>query len=290
MSKTAVIRCVLALLLAGYAVWALIWANRAAANEACRGIDVTMVDDTASRGFVTADEVRRLLSENHFDDITGKPVSAIDLQHIEDALESNANIEQATAVRLADGRVSVTVTPMLPVARIFDSHGRSYYINRQGKRLTANFRYRLDVPVITGDFDSINRPTALLPLIERIASDSVWNAIVGHVAVEPRTRDVLLVPIIRGHVINIGSPADIDDKLSRVMLMYRKVMPVKGWNFYDTISVKWRGQVVATRRQKSIPEPLIRFDQATDETYDEDVNSMLVSTQSDTASVKGRFQ
>ena len=27
-------------------------------------------------------------------------------------------------------------------------------------------------------------------------------------------------------------------------------MPVKGWTYYDTISVKWQGQVVATRREK----------------------------------------
>gem|GEM_PF-4231964 len=28
--------------------------------------------------------------------------------------------------------------------------------------------------------------------------------------------------------------------------------PVKGWNTYDTIAVKWRGQVVASRRVKEI--------------------------------------
>ena len=61
-------------------------------------------------------------------------------------------------------------------------------------------------------------------------------------------------------------------------------MPIKGWNYYDTISVKWRGQIVATRQEKSLPEPLIRFDRADDEIYDEDVNSMLTSV--DTDSVK----
>ncbi len=32
--------------------------------------------------------------------------------------------------------------------------------------------------------------------------------------------------------------------------MYRKVLPVKGWLYYDTISVKYSGQVVATRAKK----------------------------------------
>lgn len=281
MTKISVIRCVLALLLAGYAVFALVWANSAAARATCDAIDVQVIESPASRNFVTTDEVRRLLKEWGLDR-TGVPMQSVDTRRMEENLEANSNIEHALAERLANGHVRLTVEPMQPVARIFDSRGRSYYINRQGKKLTANARYRLDVPVITGDFPSGRSAVALLPLVERIARDSAWNAIVSHVAVEKRTGDVLLVPMIRGHVINIGDPDNLDDKLDRVMLMYHKVMPVKGWNYYDTISVKWAGQVVATRRQKSIPEPLIRFDQAGDEIEIEDVNSMLVSVETDT--------
>ncbi len=281
MTKISVIRCVLALLLAGYAVFALVWANSAAASATCDAIDVQVIESPASRNFVTAEEVRRLLKEWGLDR-TGVPMQSVDTRRMEENLEANSNIEHALAERLANGHVRLTVEPMQPVARIFDSRGRSYYINRQGKKLTANARYRLDVPVITGDFPSGRSAVALLPLVERIARDSAWNAIVSHVAVEKRTGDVLLVPMIRGHVINIGDPDNLDDKLDRVMLMYHKVMPVKGWNYYDTISVKWAGQVVATRRQKSIPEPLIRFDQAGDEIEVEDVNSMLVSVETDT--------
>ena len=62
------------------------------------------------------------------------------------------------------------------------------------------------------------------------------------------------------------------------MKMYHKVLPVKGWDYYDTISVKWGGQVVATRRLKSIPEPFIRFDQEGDETDDENLDNMLADT------------
>lgn len=281
MTKISVIRCVLALLLAGYAVFALVWANSAAASATCDAIDVQVIESPASRNFVTAEEVRRLLKEWGLDR-TGVPMQSVDTRRMEENLEANSNIEHALAERQANGHVRLTVEPMQPVARIFDSRGRSYYINRQGKKLTANARYRLDVPVITGDFRSGRSAVSLLPLVERIARDSAWNAIVSHVAVEKRTGDVLLVPMIRGHVINIGDPDKLDDKLDRVMLMYHKVMPVKGWNYYDTISVKWAGQVVATRRQKSIPEPLIRFDQAGDEIEVEDVNSMLVSVETDT--------
>ena len=95
------------------------------------------------------------------------------------------------------------------------------------------------------------------PIVERISRDPQWEAITSQLMVNPGNGDIILVPLIRGHVVNLGDTADIDDKLARVMTMYRKVLPLKGWEYYDTISVKWAGQVVASRRVKSIPEPAV---------------------------------
>ena len=267
-----------------YLAFALFVANDMAAREMCAGIDIKVLQEEGLRKFVSGGEVRRLLDEWGLGDVK-RPVATIDLQEIEDRLNSIVNIEHATAERLANRKVRVSVTPMIPVARVFDING-SYYINRSGKRLTANHRFRLDVPVITGHFDSINNAVSLIPLVERLANNPDWNAIVAQISIDPKNHDVILVPMIRGHVANLGDTSDIDNKLERVMLMYHKVLPLKGWNYYDTISVKWGGQVVATRRQKKIAEPLIRFDQEGDETEIEDVNSMLVSTETDTAAVK----
>jgi cell division protein FtsQ len=284
MSKTAVIRCLLSVVLICYLIVALFVSHDMAAHEMCRGIDIVVNHDGNSRNFVNADEVRQLLHEKGMDHVD-RPLSSINMQAIEDALNSIDNIEHAVVERTATGKVKVNVTPMHPVARVFDGN-RSYYINSAGKRLTANHRFRLDVPIISGHFTKEFRPQSLIPLIERISNDPQWNAIVMQIAIEPRHHDIILVPMIRGHVINIGDTTDIDNKLSRVMLMYRKVLPLKGWDYYDTLSVKWGGQVVATRRTKSMPEPPVRFDREGDEIDVEDVNSMLIATDTDTASVK----
>lgn len=274
MSKDGVIRCLLAIVLAIYLGFALFVAHDMAAREKCAGFDVHVLKAPGAGDYMTDAELTRLLGEWGFSP-EGKPVASAGMQAIENRLNGMDNVEEALVERTANRKVRVTVTPMIPVARVFDRSG-SYYINRQGKKLTANARFRLDVPLLTGAFDSVVTPQSLLPLITRISSDPDWDAIVAQVQVEPRHRDVILVPMIRGHVINLGDTADIDDKLARVMLMYRKVLPLKGWQFYDTISVKWAGQVVATRRNKSIPEPLIKFDTEGDE--EEDVNSMLTTS------------
>jgi len=284
MTKTGVIRCLLSVVLIVYLAMALLISNDMAARDMCRGFRIDVRQEGASRNFVTPSEVQRLLKEWKLDN-TDMPASQVPVHTIERKLNSIDNIEHAVVERTADNHIHITVAPMVPVARVFDSFGHSYYINRDGKRLTANARFRLDVPVVTGYFDSAHNPTMLLPLLHRIASDSAWNALVAQIMVEPHHHDVILVPMIRGHVINLGDTADIDNKLQRVMTMYRRVLPLKGWTYYDTLNVKWRGQVVATRRVKSIPEPLIRFDQEGDETDDEDVNSMLTSLSTDTVAL-----
>ena len=279
MTKTGVIRCLLSVVLIVYLVMALLISNDMAARDMCRGFQIEVMQNGASRNFVSKSEVERLLAEWNLDK-TDIPASQVPIHTIESKLNAIDNIEHAVVERTATNKIRISVTPMIPVARIFDSMGHSYYINREGKRLTANARFRLDVPVITGHFDADHHPRMLLPLLSRIGNDSAWNALV-----EPKHHDVILIPMIRGHVINLGDTSDIDNKLSRVMTMYRRVLPLKGWTFYDTLNVKWRGQVVATRRVKSIPEPLIRFDQEGDETDDEDVNSMLTSVSTDTVAL-----
>lgn len=276
MTKKGVIRCLLSLLIAVYLGFALVMANQAYQREQCQGFDIRIVQPEGSRNFVTRGEIMRLLHLWKLDNTSG-PATAVNLQAIEDKLRAEINIEYAEAQLLPDGHIRLTVTPMIPVARVFDYSGHSYYINREGKRLTANARYHLDVPIITGTFDKKHSPADILPVLNYIRRDSAWNAITAQLMVESDTRDIILVPLIRGHVINLGDTTDIPGKLRRVMAMYHKVMPLKGWMYYDTISVKWGGQVVATRRVKSIPEPLIRFDQEGD-VEEEDINSMLTDT------------
>jgi cell division protein FtsQ len=283
MSKKGVIRCLLALLLAIYIGIVVVLANQALAGEKCQGFDIRIVQVEGSRDFVTAQEIRRLLKEWKLDDVN-KAASAIPLQRIEDKLNQVDNIESAIVERMPNNKIRLTIVPMIPVARVFDFKGNSYYINRNGKRLTANARYHLDVPVISGSFRTEREAASLIPLVEYLRDNPQWNAITSQIMVDPRTKDIILVPLIRGHVVNLGDTADIPDKLARVMTMYRKVMPLKGWEFYDTISVKWAGQVVATRRIKSIPEPAIMFDQEGD-VEEQDVNSMLVATDTDTTAV-----
>lgn len=214
----------------------------------CTGVRIE-VTDTAKNKFVTPYEINRDLGDI-IATAEGQPLATINSAKIERRLAQIDKIESATVTKTTDGKLIISVIPMRPVARVFDNNGRSYYINRDGKQMSATARYHCDVPLIQGSFtDTLFTPHSLLPLVDFIESDTTWRALVSYIKADSPT-DILVVPVISGHVVNLGDISSLGDKFSRLRTFYRSVLPVKGWNFYDTISVKWGNQIVATRAIK----------------------------------------
>lgn len=236
--------------LVAYLVVAISLADRAHAEQArCTGLRVTVLDDARS-GFVTANEIARELGSLPRR-AKGMLLSDIDSEEILRRLNNIDKIESASVVKTSDGLLSIAVYPLTPVIRVFD-HDKSYYVNRAGKRIKATARYHMDVPVVYGTFptsDSVFTPQSLLPLIDYISADPTLNRLVTAVKADS-PEDIYIIPSIKGHVVCLGSVKSLDNKFARLKQMYKEVLPVKGWDFYDTISVKWGRQVVATRRIK----------------------------------------
>lgn len=237
------------LLLVAYLVIALTVTANEADMEPCRGMEITIAGEDGNRRFVTAAELSREL-DSLPDKAAGIALCNINTQQIRRRLLEMDKIEDAEVVRYTDGTIRITATPIIPVARVFDD-GESYYINRAGKRVKADARFHKDVPVIEGHFDpsdSVFTPASLLPLLNYISNDSIWNSYISMIKVKS-PNDIILVPVIREHVINLGAPSDFADKFSRLKKFYSKVLPLQGWEKYDTLSLKWKGQLVASKRR-----------------------------------------
>ena len=107
-----------------------------------------------------------------------------------------------------------------------------------------------DVPVVTGNFNKRFAPKEVIPIVSYINKNPMLHDLVSMIFAE-NAHNIILIPKIRGHVINFGDTTRLDEKTRALTLFYRDVIPYKGWEEYDTISVKYRGQIVATRRDKT---------------------------------------
>lgn len=215
-----------------------------------KGVDIFLTDTTSK--FVNRADVLDELGIDA-DSLPKYRISTFDLGSLEKKLRASDKLQAANVSLMADGRLVVDVEPMIPVARVFDTGKPSYYINATGKRISAELRYSIDLPAIVGTFSREYPPERLIPLLDYISSDKRVNALVATVTQEA-DGNIIIVPSIVGHVINFGDTTQVADKFARLRAFYRHVMPTKGWLTYDTISVKWRDRVVATRRLKEAPK------------------------------------
>ncbi len=237
----------LSIILTGYAVAALVVTQMMSAQEKPHSLQVFLSD--SSNPFVTEQEVRMNALGALPENFRSLPADSINLQKVEDALNAIDNIEEANVTRTYKGdktSIRVDVSAMIPVARVFD-RDQSYYINRQGKRLTANYRYKVDVPVVVAHFTRNVPPTYIIPFVDYLHSDSRFNSLVSAVGVEP-DGDIIIYPMVTNARINFGDTTLIKDKVQRIMIAYNKIMRKRGWDYYDTISVKFDNQIVAHRR------------------------------------------
>ena len=233
----------------------ILWARSKSNEEICTRVEVEVINGD-STSFVTPSGVLSDLAHQGID-LKGKRMSDIDASDIEEALHLSPYLESADIVKCQDGRLLIRVSQLVPVLRIFDGD-KSYYINKSGKRMDATTYYHSDVPVVQGHFTKKYPATRLLPLVNYVESDSLLRSLVTMYCVRD-TNNIIIVPEISGHVVNIGNADGFENKFAKLKLFYREVLPKKGWNTYDTISVKWDHQIVATRRVKAVVQTCRAF-------------------------------
>ena len=238
----------------------ILWARGKSQDELCTEVVVEVIN-ADSTSFVTPQGILSDLQSKGVK-LKGKRMQDIDASQVEKALAMSPYLEFADIVKCQDGKLLIRVSQLLPVLRVFDGES-SYYVNRAGKRMDANIYYHSDVPVVRGHFTRDYPPTRLLPLIDYVEKDTLLRSLVTMYCVDD-TNNIIIVPDFSGHVINIGNASGFKNKFAKLKLFYREVMPKKGWNAYDTISVKWNHQIVATRRVKAVVQT-IEYDPEDDE-------------------------
>ena len=252
----------------------ILWARYKSQGEVCTSVEVEVIN-ADSTSFVTPQGVLSDLQHQGLE-FKGKRMADINASDIEKALAMSPYLEFADIVKCQNGRLLIQVSQLLPVLRVFDGEN-SYYVNRAGKRMDASLYYHSDVPVVQGHFTKKYPATRLLPLIDYVESDSLLRSLVTMYCVRD-TNNIIIVPQISGHVINMGSASGFENKFAKLKLFYREVMPKRGWNAFDTISVKWNHQIVATRRVKAVVQT-IEYDPEDDEQAP-DVETMDVTLKS----------
>ena len=234
--------------MAALLVCGIVWAHGKAQAELCTGIDV-IISNADSSSLVTEQGIKDKMNRLGLKGV-GKPVSKVNVHAIETKLRELEYLESAECYMSPSGRLIISVKQIVPVLRVFDGN-KSYYVNHDGKLMHAVAEFHADVPVVTGNFSAKYKPTRLLPMVEYIEKDPTLKSLVTLITVRD-SNNIFITPSISGHVVNMGPATDFENKFKKLTAFYKNVLPHKGYDYYDTISVKWSHQVVATKRIKAV--------------------------------------
>ncbi|MCM1491132.1 MAG: hypothetical protein NC095_09955 [Muribaculum sp.] len=244
-----VCKTLICVLLLGYVSVAFALARMENGQRVCSGIDLRI------EGNSIPDSVLRQGVNSQLDKygqrLKGEKIKNINLQKLEDYLSKFSNFETVECSFNPDSRLRITITPIKAEVRVFEDNGDSFYINRQGKRIKADAEFFIDVPVLISSKQNDKYLETALTVIRQTAGDPEMNALIAAYKIDG-PHDVILIPRLHGHVVNFGDSTRVAEKRAALLTAYREILPVKGWNTYDTISVKFKNQIVASRRDKSM--------------------------------------
>ena len=80
-----------------------------------------------------------------------------------------------------------------------------------------------------------------------LQENDFWNNQIEQIYVHP-DNEVELIPRVGNHRIVLGSFVDFEEKLDNLRLFYEKAIPKVGWEKYSIISLKYKDQIVCTKR------------------------------------------
>lgn len=223
-------------------------------DKRCTGLDI-QIGVTEKKGFIDDKEVAAIIKDELHRQPAGTPVKNFDLRRTEKALEENVWIKKAQLFFDNNQLLHVQVAQRIPVVRIIDNSGASYYLDSTGFTLPLSMNDRADVPVFTGMpvKRSAKLQNTVLELASSINRDSFWLAQAAQINWVPPGR-FEMYPALGSHVVDLGDASDPGDKLARLKLFYQKVSVKKGFDAYPKLSVAYSRQVLALKPDAVAPQ------------------------------------
>ncbi len=242
--KTKIISILLIVLLVVLVVAANIWRRQSQVREVRVDIDYCGAD-TLVTGAQVADLIKKELPS-----LATQMLGDVDLRSVEKAAAKSPYLRNCEAGTSIGGAVVVFAVQRRPVVRIC-SGDREYYLDDKGYRVPVSTVGSCDVIVASGNIPYrgaglkevwtlacfFDQHPDLAPLFDQIYRDA--------------SGDLFVTPKLGNHVVQVGSADNLEEKFSNLKALYTRGLPQAGWDTYRQVSVKYRGQVVCTKRNNN---------------------------------------
>jgi cell division protein FtsQ len=227
----------------------------------CQSILVNILDSTDNKFVSSHDIYTRIISSN--DKILGNPLSLVDVKNIENETAKYPFIRSAEVFTSSNGNLNVNIYQREPVVRVLNYKDEGYYIDKHGFIMPVNEFYTARVVIANGwnlgdmktgvgleeEHDSKNYKIVegVYKLANYIYHNDFWKAQIEQIYVT-RNGEYELIPRVGSHLIKFGDSKNHQDKFDNLFALYEQGLNKEGWNKYTVINLKYKDQVICTKR------------------------------------------
>ena len=197
-----------------------------------------------------------------------KMVKEVDLKGIEDSIEKNIYVQDVDAYISLDAALNIYVLQSKPIARVFNTHGESFFINTSGRLMPIGSVATEGLVVASGniiekyepetkllnldsvpyeDCNNVSTLNKIFLIAEAISKDSLLNKLITQIYVNSN-KSYELIPIIGSQNILLGDVDELERKLSNLNIFYKEGYKKFYFEKYKTIDIRFTNQVVCIKK------------------------------------------
>ncbi len=201
--------------------------------------------------FIEEKEIMDLAVNNRGIDVMNTPISHLDVKGMEQVIAADPWVAGVQVFVDNDRVLHMYVMQRIPVVRIFGRDSHSYYMDATMSMmpLSENYVYYTaavtNVPEIKDDSAGWALRKQILKLVNAIQADTFWSAQISQVIVDSAGTFELL-PVLGDQKIIFGDTTLMKEKFNNLFVFYKNVLNRIGWDKYETLDLRFKGQVVAS--------------------------------------------
>lgn len=246
-----------------YLSLALVFVEMRRHSIICKGLSVDIASIPA-HFFINKADVAQIISDKGFK-IKGTNIDKINILKIEKEITLNPSVETTEVHREINGILFVEVKQRNPIARIFNTHNESYYIDEKGAMMPISNKYSVRVLVANGAIKESyalnytrnilklqyqNRPETLKDiyiLTSYIHHNEFLKSLIEQIYVN-EDNNYVLIPKFGPPTIVLGSIEDYEEKCRKLWIIYKTALPYDKWDSYSQIDLQYKNQVVCKKK------------------------------------------
>jgi len=202
-------------------------------------IDIEMSEDK----FLTKNIVLQYIEKHNFA-YDGVVFTQFYLNDLEEILLKHPAVKKAEVYSSQQGDMNIKLQQRKAIVRIKTAYD-DYYLDEDGLEMPLSKEYTPRIIIVSGDANQKHH-ASIYAFIQRINKSEFWKSQITQLHFSGD--QVVLIPRVGSQKIHFGMLVNSSEKLDNLYRFYNQAMPVKGWQTYSDISLKYNNQIVCTKK------------------------------------------